>query len=80
MLALPSLLALTRGLFEEPHLEEGKRNPEEDLGALQEQDVPDAHSCLGGQRRAEQAAEPALGDLLQVGAGSMICILVSSAA
>ena len=48
-----------------PHLEEGQGNPEQDLGALEEQDIPDAHSRLSGQGGAEQAAEPAPGDLLQ---------------
>lgn len=46
-------------------LEEGEGSPEENLGALQEQHIPDAHSRLGRQRRAEEAAEPAPGNFLQ---------------
>ena len=49
----------------EAHLEEGQSDPEENLGPLQEQDVPDAHSGLSRERCAEQAAEPAPCDLLQ---------------
>ena len=48
-----------------PHLEEGQGDPEQDLGALQEQNVPDAHSRLSRQGGAEQAAKPAPSDLLR---------------
>ncbi len=47
------------------HLEEGQSDTEQDLGTLQEQDIPDAYRSLRRQCRAEQAAEPAPRHLLQ---------------